>query len=166
MLSHRIWQQQLHGDPNAVGRQVVVNDVPRTIVGIMPKHFVYPANHVELWLPLARDPAQSRTFNLVGIARLKRGVSTASAQADLARVLGGSSPLPSTQSLTPLVQSLQDSIVGPVSQLLWLVFGGVVLVLLVASRTWPVFSSCARSVCSWSSRYVERSARVSGGCSR
>jgi putative ABC transport system permease protein len=133
VLSHRIWQQQLHGDPNAVGRQVVVNDVPRTIVGIMPKRFVYPANHVELWLPLARDPAQSRTFNLVGIARLKRGVSTASAQADLARVLGGSSPLLSTQSLTPLVQSLQDSIVGPVSQLLWLVFGGVVLVLLVAS---------------------------------
>ena len=133
MLSHRIWQQQLHGDPNAVGRQVVVNDVPRTIVGIMPKHFAYPANHVELWLPLARDPAQSRTFDLVGIARLKRGVSTASAQADLARVLGGSSPPTSTQShLTPQVQSLQDSIVGPVSQLLWLVFGGVVLVLLVA----------------------------------
>jgi putative ABC transport system permease protein len=133
VLSHRIWQQQLHGDPNAVGRQVVVNDVPRTIVGIMPKHFAYPANHVELWLPLARDPADSRTFDLVGIARLKRGVSMASAQADLARVLGGSSPVASAQSyLTPQVQSLQDSIVGPVSQRLWLVFGGVVLVLLVA----------------------------------
>jgi predicted permease len=133
VLSHRIWQQQLHGDPSAVGRQVVVNDVPRTIVGIMPKHFAYPANHVELWLPLARDPAQSRTFNLVGIARLKRGVSTASAQADLARVFSASSTPTSTQSLAPQVQSLQDSIVGPVSQLLWLVFGGVVLVLLAAS---------------------------------
>ncbi len=134
VLSYRIWQQQLHGDPNAVGRQVAVNDVPRTIVGIMPKHFAYPANHVELWLPLARDPAQSQgTFNLYGIARLKRGVSTGSAQADLARVLGGSSLPTSTQSLTPQVQSLQDSIVGPVSQLLWLVFAGVVLVLLVAS---------------------------------
>ena len=133
VLSHRIWQQHLHGDPNAVGRHVVVNDVPRTIVGIMPKHFAYPANHVELWLPLARDPANSRTFDLVGIARLKRGVSTASAQADLARVLGASSALTSAQSqLAPQVQSLQDSIVGPVSQLLWLVFGGVVLVLLVA----------------------------------
>jgi putative ABC transport system permease protein len=133
VLSHRIWQQQLHGDPNAVGQQVVVNDVPRTIVGIMPKHFAYPANHVELWLPLARDPAQSRTFNLVGIARLKRGVATASAQADLARVLRGNSFPTLAQSLTPQVQSLQDSIVGPVSHLLWLVFGGVMLVLLVAS---------------------------------
>jgi len=134
VLSHRIWQQELDGDPNAVGRQVVVNDVPRTIVGIMPRHFAYPANHVELWLPLSRDPANSRTFNLVGIARLKRGVSMASAQADLARVLGGSSSPTSTQSqLTPQVQSLQDSIVGPVSHLLWLAFGGVLLVLLVAS---------------------------------
>jgi predicted permease len=99
----------------------------------MPKHFAYPANHVELWLPLARDPANARTFDLVGIARLKRGVSTAAAQADLARVLGASAPTTSAQShLAPQVQSLQDSIVGPVSQLLWLVFGGVVLVLLVA----------------------------------
>lgn len=133
VLSHRIWQQRLHGDPNAVGRQVVVNDVPRTIVGIMPKHFAYPASHVELWVPLARDPASWRTFDLVGIARLKRGVSTASAQADLTLVLGASSAGTSAQShLAPQVQSLQDSIVGPVSQLLWLVFGGVVLVLLVA----------------------------------
>ena len=133
VLSHHLWQQQLHGDPNAIGRHVMVNDVPRTIVGIMPRHFAYPANHVELWLPLARDPAQSRTFDLVGIARVKRGVSTASAQADLARVLAGNSSPTLTQWLTPQVQLLQESVVGPVSQLLWLVFGGVMLVLLVAS---------------------------------
>jgi putative ABC transport system permease protein len=133
VLSQHIWQQQLHSDPNAIGRQVLVNDVPRTIIGIMPKQFVYPATHVELWLPLARDPAQSPTFGLVGIARLKRGVSTAAAQADLARVLRGSSSPSSMQPLIPQVQSLQASIVGPVSQLLWLVFGGVMLVLLVAA---------------------------------
>ncbi len=133
VLSHRIWQQHFHGDPDALGRLVVVNDVPRTVVGIMPRHFAYPADHVEAWLPLARDPANSRTFNLVGIARLKRGVSAASAQKDLARVLAASSPAASAHAhLAPQVQSLQDSIVGPVSRLLWLVFGGVVAVLLVA----------------------------------
>jgi predicted permease len=133
VLSHRVWQQHLHGDSNAVGRLVVVNDVPRTVVGIMPRHFAYPANHVELWLPLARDPADQRTFDLVGIARLKRGVSMASARADLARLLGAGSPVASAQShLAPQVQSLLGSIVGPVSQALWLVFGGVVLVLLGA----------------------------------
>jgi putative ABC transport system permease protein len=133
VLSHRLWQERLHGDPYAVGRQVVVNDVARTIVGIMPKHFAYPANHVELWIPLARDPANRSTFDLVGIARLEHGVSLASAQADLARVLGADAAATSAESrLVPQVRSLQDSIVGPVSQQLWLVFGGVVLVLLVA----------------------------------
>jgi predicted permease len=128
VLSHRIWQRHLHGDPKAVGRLVVVNDVPRTVVGIMPRRFAYPADHVELWLPLARDPANVRRFDLFGIGRLKRGVAVASAQADLARVLAaGAQP-----HLAPQLQSLQDSIVGPVSRPLWLVFGGVVIVLLVA----------------------------------
>jgi putative ABC transport system permease protein len=133
VLSHRIWQERLKGDPNAVGRQVVVNDVPRMIVGIMPRRFAYPADHVELWLPLARQPEDSRTFDLVGIARLNHGVSAASAQADLARVLGAS-PLATSQPshIAPQVQPLRDSIVGPVSRLLWLVFGSVLLVLLVA----------------------------------
>src|SRR6185295_18039326 len=92
VLSHRIWRDRFDGDPNAVGRQVVVNDVPRTIVGIMPERFAYPANHVELWIPLALDPASldPATFNLVGLARLKPGVSAAAAQAELARVLGAS----------------------------------------------------------------------------
>lgn len=133
VLSHRIWQERLNGDPNAVGRQVVVNDVPRTIVGIMPRRFAYPANHVELWLPLARQPQDSRTFDLVGIGRLKHAVSAASARADLARVLGAS-PLATSQpsDIVAQVQPLRDSIVGPVSRLLWLVFGSVLLVLVVA----------------------------------
>jgi putative ABC transport system permease protein len=89
VLSHRIWQERLHGDPGALGRQIDVNDVPRTIVGIMPPRFAYPARQVELWLPLALDPARTRpaTLNLIGIGRLKRGVSSEAARADLARVL-------------------------------------------------------------------------------
>ncbi len=135
VLSHRIWQERFGGDPSAVGRQVVVNDVPRTIVGIMPPRFAYPANRVQVWLPLSLDPGQTNaaSFRLVGIARLKRGVSSASAQADLARVLGASPAVTSEHlHIAPQVQSLRDSIVGPVSRLLWLVFGCGVLVLLVA----------------------------------
>jgi predicted permease len=46
-----------------------VNDVPRTIVGVMPPRFAYPARQVEIWLPLSLDPARTHpaTFNLVGI---------------------------------------------------------------------------------------------------
>jgi putative ABC transport system permease protein len=143
VLSHRLWQERLHGDPGAIGRQVVVNHVPRTIIGIMPPDFAYPARQVEIWLPLALDPAHTRpaTLNLVGIGRLKRGVSTEAARADLARVLthvgdyvqGDASPATWREAqIAPHVQSLRDSMVGPISHLLWFVFGSVLLVLLVA----------------------------------
>lgn len=136
VLSHRLWQERLHGDPGALGRQIDVNDVPRTIIGIMPPRFAYPARQVELWLPLAFDPARTRpaTLNLIGIGRLKRGVSSEAARADLARVLtndASAAPWQETH-VAPHVQSLRDSIVGPPSRLLWFVFGSVLLVLLVA----------------------------------
>lgn len=135
VVSHRIWQERLHGDPEAIGRQIVVNDVSRTIVGIMPPRFAYPARHVEIWLPLTLDPARTRPamLNLAGIGRLRRNVSIEAAQADLARVLTHASPATGQGAhITPHVQSLRDSIVGPISHLLWLVFGSVLLVLLVA----------------------------------
>ena len=147
VLSHRIWQERLHGAPDAIGRQIDVNDVPRTIIGIMPPRFAYPARHVELWLPLALDPAHTSpaTHDLIGIGRLKRGVSSEAARAVLARVLanpgayfqgdlqGGASAAPGREThIAPHVQSLRDSIVGPPAKLLWFVFGSVLLVLLVA----------------------------------
>ncbi|HEX6899075.1 MAG TPA: ABC transporter permease [Thermoanaerobaculia bacterium] len=147
VLSHRLWQERLHGDPDAIGRQIKVNDVPRTIVGIMPPRFAYPAQQVELWLPLSLDPARTRpaTLNLIGIGRLKRGLSSEAARADLARVLthrgnyfhgdlqGAAAAATWREThIAPHVQSLRDSIVGPPSQLLWFVFGSVLLVLLVA----------------------------------
>ena len=143
VVSHRVWRERLRGDPNAIGRRIVVNDVPRTIVGVMPPRFGYPARHVEIWLPLSIDPARTRpaTLNLAGIGRLRPGVSPEAAEADLARVLpslgehvtGGASPETWRKArITPHVQPLRDSIVGPVSHLLWFVFGSVLLVLVVA----------------------------------
>lgn len=143
VVSHRVWRERLHGDPGAIGRHIVVNDVPRTVVGIMPPDFAYPARHVEIWLPLALDPAHTRpaTLNLAGIGRLRRGVTAGAAQADLARALtrlgdyvrGDASPAAWREArVAPHVQPLRDSIVGPVSRLLWFVFASVLLVLLAA----------------------------------
>ncbi|HEY4215790.1 MAG TPA: ABC transporter permease [Gemmatimonadaceae bacterium] len=143
VLSHRVWETRFHADPRAIGRQIVVNDVSRTIVGIMPPTFAYPARDVELWLPLSLDPAHTHaeTFNLVGIARLERGSSIAAARADLARALTHASDDFATDAsaaswqqahVTPHVELLRDTIVGPIARLLWLVFGSVLLVLFAA----------------------------------
>jgi hypothetical protein len=71
VLSHRTWLDRMHGDPGAIGRQIIVNAVPRTIVGIMPPGFAYPTSQVELWLPLALEAANPHpaNFNLVGVGR-------------------------------------------------------------------------------------------------
>ena len=132
VLSHRTWQDRLHGDPDPIGRQIVVNDVPRTIVGIMPPHFAYPTSDVELWLPLALDPARPRPeiFHLVGIGRLKQGVTTAAAGADLARVLQAATW--QQAPITPRVELLRDSIVQRPARMLWLLLGSSLLVLLAA----------------------------------
>ncbi len=135
VLSARVWKKRYGGDPNTIGRQVVVNDVPRVVVGIMPESFAYPAGQVEVWLPLSLDPARTEpaAFDLTGIARMKRGVSIAAAQADLARVLAdGRAAAAERVHLAPRVQPLRDSIVGSVSGLLWLVFASAILVLVVA----------------------------------
>lgn len=142
VLSHRIWQERLHGVPDVLGRQISVNNVPRTIIGIMPPGFAYPAREVEIWLPLAFDPGRTHpaTLNLIGIGRLKRGVTSEAARADLSRALthlgdyvqGDDSATWQEARIAPHVQSLRDSIVGPASRLLWFVFGSVLVVLLVA----------------------------------
>jgi putative ABC transport system permease protein len=132
VLSHRVWQERFRGDPDVIGRQIIVNDVRRTIVGIMPPHFAYPSSQVELWLPLALDAARPRpeVFNLVGIGRLKRGVTAEAAQADLARVLGAATWQQSP--ITPGIESLRDSIIQRPARLLWLLLGSSLLVLLAA----------------------------------
>lgn len=143
VLSHRIWQERLRGDPDAIGREIDINDVPRTIVGIMPPEFAYPASQVELWLPLGLNPARTypATLNLTGLGRIKRDVSNESARADLARVLSNLGEYAQGEAsgtgwqetlIAPHVQSLRGSIVGPPSKLLWFLFGSVLVVLLVA----------------------------------
>lgn len=52
VISHRLWQQFFGGDPGIVDRVVQLNDVPTTIVGVMPEGFRFPLIS-EVWLPLA-----------------------------------------------------------------------------------------------------------------
>src|SRR5579862_208664 len=50
LISYRLWQGKLHGDPNVVGRNVTVQNQPYTILGVMPPDFLFPDNE-DVWLP-------------------------------------------------------------------------------------------------------------------
>ena len=143
ILSDALWRHEYGGDPAIVGKRITIDGVPCEVVGIMPASFSYPSSATQLWLPLQFDPAHAEplSFNYAAVARLKPGVTAQSATADLAR----STPrlldefpfnIPKAMfekaHLQPVVTPLRDVMVGDVTKLLWVLFGAVGLVLLIA----------------------------------
>jgi predicted permease len=85
VISHALWQRAFGGDRSIVGRRIILDGQPNTVVGVMPADFAYPDEQTDLWTPLIwgvhfqRDDREGR--NLRMIARLKRGVSAEEAGA-------------------------------------------------------------------------------------
>ncbi|MEP7066391.1 MAG: ABC transporter permease [Gemmatimonadota bacterium] len=143
MLSYRFWRRHFGGARSAIGKRIVTDGVSREIVGVMPESFVFPRASPELWFPLPLDPAHVSvaSFNYRGIGRLRDDATIASARADLARVLPGlldeyPGGIPrgmwEQAHVRPVVTPLREALVGDVSTLLWILFGSVSLVLLIA----------------------------------
>jgi putative ABC transport system permease protein len=143
ILSYGFWQRHFSGARSVIGKRIVADGISREIVGVMPQHFVFPRSAPELWLPLPFDPAKASagSFNYRGIGRLRDDATTASARADLSRVLPGlldefPGGIPRAMwdqaHVRPVVTPLLESIVGDVSSLLWILLGSVGLVLLIA----------------------------------
>lgn len=80
VLSHKVWLRLFDGDPAAVGRTLRLNDVPHTIVGVMPARFGWYGSEA-LWLPLGTIPQPGRMVN--PIVRLADGVSPGVAEEQL-----------------------------------------------------------------------------------
>ena len=91
VLSDRLWRRRFATDPSALGRTVRVNDVPLTVVGIMPAGFSGLSDKSELWIPRTMAPRLTYAEYLttpqlfIGVvARLKDGVKIEQANAELA----------------------------------------------------------------------------------
>ena len=80
VLSYGFWQRFFSGSPHAIGRTITLDDVPRTIVGVMPPRFGWWTNEA-FWLPLRTDLKD--TSGLAVIMRLAAGVSEDSAEQQL-----------------------------------------------------------------------------------
>lgn len=87
ILSHSLWVARYGADQAAIGRTLLVNDAPYTIVGVMPAGFAFttqPASQPAIWTPLEmRADPQRASGDLVLIGRLKPGVTLAGAQAGM-----------------------------------------------------------------------------------
>ena len=134
ILSDGFWRQQLGGDPQVLGRTLLINDATFTIVGVMaPAFHIETADREQLYAPLPVDATRNHEFLRV-IGRLRPHVSQAQAQADLdevARRLAHIYPR-TNEGVGAKVVPLVDAIAGPSRLALLLLFAVVVLVLLIA----------------------------------
>ncbi|HEX4311537.1 MAG TPA: ABC transporter permease [Acidobacteriaceae bacterium] len=80
VLSYGFWQRFFSGDPHAIGRTITVDDVPRTIIGVMPPRFGWWTNEA-FWLPLPTDPKD--ISGTAVILRLAPGVTPRAAEQQL-----------------------------------------------------------------------------------
>lgn len=137
LVSDRFWRMHLQADPAAVGKPLRLGTYSYTVVGVMPRSFLFPDREVDLWEPNAIDAPYSQSrdstwFTVIG--RLKPGVSLASAGADMATVQSqlGKQYTKTDGSLTVRLEPLKSVVLGGIQSSLWLVYGSVSLLLLIA----------------------------------
>lgn len=145
MLSYGYWQRRFGGDLSAVGRSITVDSRPREIVGVMPQGFRIVNAEFDLIVPLAFDRGRMilAGFGFQGIARLRPGVTIATANADVARMIPiwmstwsngpGTNPrVYETWKITPVIRGLKQEVVGNIGDILWVVMGTIAVVMLIA----------------------------------
>jgi predicted permease len=128
VLSYNYWRSQFGGAPSAVGKKILLNKVPYTIIGVAEPRFdsLSPGNTLQIWMPLATLPQLDRPWNnrdvdpknwwLVLVGRLQPGITRAQAQAAVSTIFhnemtSGAKPIikpedDPTISLTPIEQGL------------------------------------------------------------
>ncbi|MDY7232483.1 ABC transporter permease [Hyalangium rubrum] len=141
VLSHGLWQRRFGGAQDVVGRSVTLEGKPHTVLGVMPRGFDFPSPATEVWLPVAwltQDsvPWQQRGSRwLMGVGRLKPGVTVDSARAELegvSRALEAEHPASNARFVGATVVPLHEAMVGEVKTSLLVLLGAVAFILLIA----------------------------------
>jgi putative ABC transport system permease protein len=137
IISHRLWMHHFNGDPEALGKQLRLEHSSYTVIGVMPANFRFPDHGVDIWEPGPSDApfAQSRNETWYRVfGRLKAGITISEARANLAAVqaqLGREFP-ETDRNLNIDVRSLKEETTSNARTSLWILFGAVSLLLLIA----------------------------------
>lgn len=145
ILSYHIWRSLFAADPNIVGKSIMLDRQPYTIVGVMDKNFVFPIetklDGSELWVPMAFTQEERKSvgdnFGYNTVARLKPGVSLAQAQADVERVAqiirdGYPAAVKSQFEVHGVVMGLREAALGDYRRPMLMMVLAVVFILLIA----------------------------------
>jgi putative ABC transport system permease protein len=138
VLSYAFWQKRFGGDPQIIGQTLSLDKKSFTIVGVLPRELESLwLGEYNLWAPVSVDPDQRTERHLRNrrvYARLKPGVTLPAAQTEMdniAQQLAAAYPAANAGWGVALAR-LQDTETGDVRRVLWIFFGAVGLVLLIA----------------------------------
>jgi predicted permease len=136
VLSDGLWRRRFGSDPGILGRTLVLDGEPRTVVGVMPRGFRFPDAEIDVWIPIGfhdyeRDSRTIRMFNALG--RLAPGATLESARAEMATLAAAvAAREPATHAGWSAWVEPASSRLVQVSSALPLLLGAVGLVLLIA----------------------------------
>ena len=142
VLGHALWSRRYAADPGIVGRPILINGNAYEVTGVMPPDFVLPTDYqnpepTQLWMPAQMDPASMDhgSHGFYAAARLKPGATVRQAAEELhgiAVAMTNEGLYPRPMQFDTVVLSLTDEVVGTVRRAIWLLFGAVAFLLLIA----------------------------------
>jgi len=147
IISDEFWKTHFGADPNVIGRTVTLDRRSHTVIGVMPPGFQFPIQNdpIDFYVSIAEDATtsdggtsatqQRGMHSLEAVARMKPGVTAAQANSDLstiAEALAKQYPDSNTH-FGVLVKPLREEMIGDVRTALYVLFGAVVCVLLIAN---------------------------------
>jgi predicted permease len=165
VLGHSLWRNHFGADPEILGQTIRLDDLPHTVVGVLPPNTAFPERDTDLWVPLRLNEAGadriSRAMSVVG--RMAPGVTLSQTQAEmdaLAKALAEEYP-ESNAATGAWVAPLQRELVRGSSREILILAGAVALLLLV---------TCANLMglllIRWTDRKADLAVRTAVGASR
>ena len=142
VLGYALWSRRYSADPSIVGRSIQIDGRPYEVVGIMPAGFLLPTDYQnpqpsQLWVPQQLDPTSMDhgSHGLFAAARLQQGATVAQAAEELhgiAQAMTREGLYPAAMRFDTVTLSLEEEVVGGVRRSIWLLFGAVGFLLLIA----------------------------------
>src|ERR1700704_4694516 len=137
VLTYAFWKSRFGGEQNAIGKEIILNDEPYTVIGVMGPEFSSPYWDEKIWKPLTWTPKERTVrgeHHSMVLARLKRGVDIKQAQDEMTTIsdrLAQQYP-EDDKDWGAVVVPLREDIVGDVRPSLLVLLGAVAFVLLIA----------------------------------
>ncbi len=138
MITYGYWHTKFGGDRGVIGKTIDIDGKPSAIIGVLPQRFRF-LDMTDLGILLPLRPKTQQGYNYFAVARLKPGMTLAEADADVARLLRvqverfpEAATFFKEAQIRPNLQPLKQYVIGDIGKVLWVLMGGISLVLLIA----------------------------------